>query len=67
MLLATMTEKQKTRILDKHCLLAENLTYADAYADLLWEENTVRWLKSSSSEQGVPKDMQKAMPIFLTA
>jgi hypothetical protein len=23
-----------------------------AYADLLWEENTVRWLKSSSSEQG---------------
>jgi len=30
--------------------LCWNLAYADAYADLLWEENTVRWLKSNSSE-----------------
>jgi hypothetical protein len=26
------------------------LVYADAYAEMLWEENTVSWLKSSSSE-----------------
>jgi hypothetical protein len=29
---------------------AEILIYADAYAEILWEENIVLWLKSSSSE-----------------
>jgi hypothetical protein len=33
-------------------LLCWNLVYADAYAEMLWKENTVSWLKSSSSEQG---------------
>jgi hypothetical protein len=28
------------------------LAYADTYADLLREKNTVYWLRSSSSEQG---------------
>jgi hypothetical protein len=29
-------------------MLAINLACADAYAEMLWEENTVPWLKSSA-------------------
>jgi hypothetical protein len=29
------------------------LAYTDAYTDLLWEKNTVRWLKNNRSEQGI--------------
>jgi hypothetical protein len=29
------------------------LAYTDVYAEMLSEENTVPWLKSTSSEQGV--------------
>jgi Mg/Co/Ni transporter MgtE len=31
--------------------LCGNLTYADVYAEMLREKNTISWLKSSSSEQ----------------
>ena len=35
------------------CSFRWNLAYADAYADLLWEKNTIRLLKSIAAEQGV--------------
>jgi hypothetical protein len=33
--------------------LCGNLTYADVHVEMLWEKNTFRWLKCSSSEQGL--------------
>jgi hypothetical protein len=35
-----------------HCL-CWNLTCADIYSEILWEENIILWLKSSSSDPGV--------------
>ena len=35
------------------CSFRWNLIYADAYADLLWEKNTIRFLKSIAAERGV--------------
>jgi hypothetical protein len=35
-------------MLTRPCLFRWNLAYADAYADLLWEKNTVRSLKNTA-------------------
>jgi hypothetical protein len=36
-----------------------NLAYTDAYADLLWEKNIVRSLKSTAEEQSRPFSLRR--------